>query len=199
MNTKSALLTLFSILGFRLAMENERGFKRLPKYIRPINYELTFRPDLEKHTFEGHAKIKFTIDHNEPLKAFELYSSDLDIRNVLLDQMNVAYSAEPKEERIKIEPKRELSSGNYTLDIEFSGLLNDKMHGFYRSTYQREGKQYTLASTQFEPAYARKAFPCWDEPSFKATFDVTIEAPKDLTPMLIYSNGNGENRMFFPN
>ena len=57
----------------------------------------------------------------------------------------------------------------------FTGILNDKLRGFYRSTFtDHHGKQRTIATTQFEATDARRAFPCWDEPDFKAVFRVTL-------------------------
>lgn len=70
------------------------------------------------------------------------------------------------------------------LDFKFTGLHNDKLAGFYRSTYQdREGKEKFMAVTQFEPTEARRAFPCWDEPAIKATFDVELIVKKPLTAL----------------
>jgi aminopeptidase 2 len=70
------------------------------------------------------------------------------------------------------------------LDIAFEGELNDIMAGFYRSSYKdAEGNTQYLATTQFESTDARRAFPCWDEPSLKATFDVTLVVPADLVAL----------------
>ncbi|CAJ0763078.1 15809_t:CDS:10 [Entrophospora sp. SA101] len=70
------------------------------------------------------------------------------------------------------------------LHIEFTGILNDKMTGFYRSSYVDEsGNKRYLATTQFQATYARHAFPCWDEPAIKATFDITLIVPSELTAL----------------
>ena len=75
-----------------------------------------------------------------------------------------------------------LNPGRWELQITFSGILNDKLHGFYRSTYKDpNGQEKTLASTQFESTDARRAFPCWDEPAFKAVFQVTLVVDEKLT------------------
>ena len=58
------------------------------------------------------------------------------------------------------------------------GSLNDRLHGFYRSTYKdAAGASHTIAATQFEATDARRGFPCWDEPAFKAVFGVTLVDP----------------------
>lgn len=69
---------------------------------------------------------------------------------------------------------------NAVLVMKFTGILNDKMKGFYRSKYfDQSGKERFAAVTQFEATDARRCFPCWDEPAIKATFDVTLVIPKD--------------------
>ncbi|OWF36627.1 Puromycin-sensitive aminopeptidase [Mizuhopecten yessoensis] len=73
-----------------------------------------------------------------------------------------------------------LQPGNGTLSVSFDGELNDKMKGFYRSKYTSpDGEERIGAVTQFEATDARRAFPCWDEPAVKATFDVTLVVPND--------------------
>ena len=70
------------------------------------------------------------------------------------------------------------------LEIKFTGILNDKMAGFYRSTYKnKDGSEGVLATTQMEATDARRAFPCFDEPSLKAEFTVTLIADKHLTTL----------------
>jgi aminopeptidase N len=78
------------------------------------------------------------------------------------------------------------------LQLEFDGILNDGMHGFYRSTYTaQDGSTKVIGTTQFESTDARRAFPCFDQPDFKAIFQITIVAPSTLT---ILSNTNESAR-----
>ena len=82
----------------------------------------------------------------------------------------------------------ELSPGSGVLQLSFKGELNDQMKGFYRCKYKTpSGEERFSASTQFESTFARRAFPCWDEPAIKAKFQVTMIAPKNLT---VLSNTN---------
>ena len=77
--------------------------------------------------------------------------------------------------------------GCWQLHLTFTGILNDKLHGFYRSTFKDEdGNERVIATTQFEATDARRAFPCWDEPDFKASFAVTLIVDDALTAV---SNG----------
>jgi puromycin-sensitive aminopeptidase len=76
---------------------------------------------------------------------------------------------------------KSLPVGNATLEMDFTGELNDKMKGFYRSKYLGNGgsEERYAAVTQFEATDARRCFPCWDEPAIKATFDIVLTIPKD--------------------
>ena len=79
--------------------------------------------------------------------------------------------------------------GPATLHLAFTGILNDKLHGFYRSTFtDDDGVEHVIATTQFEATDARRAFPCWDEPDLKAVFEVTLVVDDGLAA---YSNGAG--------
>ena len=74
-----------------------------------------------------------------------------------------------------------------TLAISFTGILNDKLRGFYRSTYNDDaGAEHVIATTQMQSTDCRRAFPCWDEPDFKAVFGVTLVIDPAL---LAVSNG----------
>ena len=90
--------------------------------------------------------------------------------------------SDPENERATLSFPETLAAGKAELMVEFSGILNDKLHGFYRSTYKgADGQDKPLASTQFESTDARRAFPCWDEPAFKAVFQVTLVVDEKLT------------------
>lgn len=86
---------------------------------------------------------------------------------------NIEYSKE--NETVKVTFAKELSVGEAELVLYFSGVLNDMLKGFYRSKYTGgDSVERSIAVTQFEPTDARRAFPCWDEPAHKATFDITL-------------------------
>uniref|UniRef100_A0A5B7A8X7 Aminopeptidase n=1 Tax=Davidia involucrata TaxID=16924 RepID=A0A5B7A8X7_DAVIN len=76
-----------------------------------------------------------------------------------------------------------LPIGVGVLSIAFDGTLNEKMKGFYKSTYEHNGEKKNMAVTQFEPVDARRCFPCWDEPACKATFKITLEVPSELVAL----------------
>jgi puromycin-sensitive aminopeptidase len=91
------------------------------------------------------------------------------------------------EERVTLTFAEPLSVGPATLHLSFTGILNDKLHGFYRSTFtDDDGTDQVIATTQMEATDARRAFPCWDEPDRKAVFEVTLVVEEGLGA---YSNG----------
>ena len=148
----------------------------------PINYVLTFEPNLKKFTFSGTESI--SVDCKKSVNTISMNCADLKILSC-----NVKYGGKiiksthitnkKKEElQIKLEEK---VKGKTTINIEFQGILNDRLLGFYRSQYQQNGKTKYLATTQFEAADARRAFPCWDEPEAKATFEISIIAENKFT------------------
>ena len=123
----------------------------------------------------------------EPVQQVVVNAAELDFQAVSikgpggkLTSANVSVDSE--NEQATFDFPDSLSPGRWELLISFSGVLNDKLHGFYRSTYKDvSGRDKTLASTQFESTDARRAFPCWDEPAFKAVFQVTLVVDENLS------------------
>jgi len=151
------------------------------KAIFPVNYDLKFEPDF--HKFKFRASEKITIQTN-PTRQIVLNSAELEIKDcqILLNKKTVKPKVrlDAKNEELILSLPEKIS-GKAVLLIDFEGTLNDKLVGFYRSKYEYKGKEKLLATTQFEAADARRAFPCWDEPEAKATFDVTLVVDSNLT------------------
>ena len=92
---------------------------------------------------------------------------------------------DPERDFLVVKMRKPLSAGsNYTLGIEFVSKLSEELSGFYRSTYtDDDGKKITMATTHFEPTSARKAFPCFDEPALKATFEISLGRTKSMVAL----------------
>ncbi len=157
---------------------------RLPRRVVPRHYRLTFEPDLDEATFQGEATID--VDVREPVDEIVLNAIELTITSAeVVDANGVRHEAtqiglDEANERATLRFQHHLEPGSGLLHLVFSGILNDKLHGFYRSTYQLDGETKTIATTQFEATDARRAFPCWDEPDLKATFGITLVVPEHL-------------------
>ncbi len=157
---------------------------RLPKAVVPERYEIRLAPDLGNQTFSGSEDILVKV--LEPTNSIILNSIELDIQNATLiqngEELQAKIALDTENERLHLEFNKMIRSGSATLKITFNGAINDKLHGFYRSTSKlSDGSTRTIACTQFEPTDARRAFPCWDEPDFKATFKLTLTVDNNLT------------------
>jgi len=163
---------------------------RLPNTVVPDRYDLTLAPDLGSASFEGSVDISVRVI--EPVHDIVLNAADLQVHSATLrsgaDQRPGRVSLDEATERLTIGFDAPVEAGDHVVSISFAGTLNDKLEGFYRSTYRdAEGTEHVIATTQFESTDARRAFPCWDEPAFKAVFAVTLEVDGDLAAI---SNGH---------
>jgi len=148
----------------------------------PINYELMFEPLFHNFKFNGEEII--TINLSKPTNSIKIDAAELNIKESHIIQGGKTISAKSslnkKDEKLTIKLAKKIK-GKAKLSIKFTGTLNDRLLGFYKSQYKdKKGKTKYLATTQFEAADARRAFPCWDEPAVKATFDVSLLVDKHL-------------------
>jgi puromycin-sensitive aminopeptidase len=162
----------------------EQKSHRLPTTVTPERYELTLTPDLSNWTFAGEEKVSIQI--HEPVREIALNAVELEIHAASLTRpdrtvLKGSVKLDSDNERATLSFAETLPLASCELQIRFSGILNDKLHGFYRSTYKdANGHNKPLASTQFESTDARRAFPCWDEPAFKAVYQVTLVVDEKL-------------------
>jgi puromycin-sensitive aminopeptidase len=158
---------------------------RLPRNVTPDHYELTISVDLDNGSFTGSERIDATV--NEASAQITLNAAELDVQSAsVTDSSGKSHSAnvatDAENQRITLSTDVAIPTGKAQLQIRFSGVLSDRLHGFYRSTYRdTNGDEQVIATTQFEPTDARHAFPCWDEPDLKATYRLALEIPADLT------------------
>jgi puromycin-sensitive aminopeptidase len=180
---------------------------RLPRTVEPQRYELTLSPDLGAATFAGEERVRVVV--HEPVDTVVLNAIELDILEASMvdddgNRLDGTITLDEAEQRATIALSGTAQPGHWTLQLTFTGILNDKLRGFYRSTFtDGDGVERTIATTQFEATDARRAFPCWDEPDFKAVFAVTLVIDSDLAA---FSNsaeieetdlGNGKTQITF--
>eukprot|EP01080_Neovahlkampfia_damariscottae_P011786 gene11786-5123_t len=153
----------------------------LPTEVKPEVYKLQLEPDLEKCTYEGQQEVSFKL--LKPTKRITLNSKNLEITECYVVQGDSKHvgiiSFDLENQYAMFDFEKEITKDG-SLFLKFNGILNDQMAGFYRSKYTNtKGETKYLATTQFESTDARRCFPCWDEPSLKSIFEVTLIVPED--------------------
>ena len=154
---------------------------KLPKNVVPEDYAIRIVPDLEKKTFTGSETIK--LKAREAVTQLVLNAADIKIARATIDGKPVAPSAikiDEKEEMLTI--ANEVAAGDHQLALEFTGKINQRGIGLYYAPYQEHGTgaKKIMLGTQFEATDARRMFPCWDEPSFRARFQLTAVIPENF-------------------
>ncbi len=155
---------------------------KLPKNVVPEQYAIRITPDIGKRTFAGTETIE--LDARESVKQLVLNAVEIKISKAAIDGKAIPASA------IKLDAKNEtltlsadLAAGKHQVELEFTGKINQAGIGLYYAPYQEQGSgaKKTMLGTQFEATDARRMFPCWDEPSFRARFQLTAVVPENFT------------------
>ncbi len=182
-------------------MKKSNKSVRLEAHIKPTRYQIKLKPDLEAFVFAGEETIFLILDKD--IKTITLHSKDIDIvsaevvwvvesrKSIKSIKSNYErggmfaqkISYDDKAETVTFSFQKAIKKGKVQLRLVFRGVLNDRMHGFYRSSYEIDGKKHYMATTQFEATDARRAFPCFDEPAMKAIFEVRLIVPTNSTAL----------------
>jgi aminopeptidase N len=175
----------FAVVTFLVLTLSLAAAQRLPEVARPENYKLTFAPDLEKAKFEGDETIAIHV--LKSTSEITLNAVDIDFHDVTVTSGGSSQKAkvtpEKDKEMVVLTVEKPLAAGGATIHISYTGILNDEMRGLYLGKDDK-GRKY--AATQFEATDARRAFPSFDEPDYKATFDITAVANKDQVAISNY-------------
>jgi aminopeptidase N len=167
------LLTAFAIL---LTFAAPGAAQRLPTAVVPEHYTLWFGPDLQAETFRGRETIDVRL--MAPSRTITLNAAEITFMSVTVTaggRMQTAQVAsDTKTETATFTVPQAIPAGPATIQVEFTGILNDKLRGFYIS--KANNRKYAV--TQMEATDARRAFPCFDEPAYKATFDISLTIDK---------------------
>src|SRR6266404_738316 len=159
--------------------------QRLPELAVPESYKLNFAPDFDKDNFAGEETIQIRV--LKPSSQIVLNSAQIEFQEATLSSAGVKQTA-----KVTLDKSKEMATlvfdkviqpGPATIHVKYAGVLNDELRGFYLGK-DKEGRKYAV--TQFEATDARRAFPSFDEPDYKATFDLTVIADKRMSAI---SNG----------
>ncbi len=161
-----------ALLGLSLLIAVNASAQRLPGDVIPTHYRLRFAPDFHTDDFAGDETIDVRL--RKPLTSITLNAADIAFHEISIESHGSVrhpdISLDPKREMVRLSWQKPLPAGPATIRMAFRGVLNDQLRGFYLS----KGNSRKYAVTQFESTDARRAFPCFDEPAMKATFDITL-------------------------
>ena len=155
---------------------------KLPKQILPTEYAVRIVPKIDQFIFTGTETVKFNV--RAPVRQIVLNALELEISSAAVDGKSLPKSAiqlDRKQELLTLALPMDLSTGEHTLTLSFSGKINESGLGLFYAPYQEQGSgaKKMMLGTQFEPTDARRFFPCWDEPSFRARFQLTVVVPEN--------------------
>lgn len=143
----------------------------------PQFYDLNLAVSFESFTFTG--RVDIAIDVKEATKQILLNAHQLEVFNATIGDKtkSAAVSFDVEQQLLILDFADPIPTGRHNLIIEYKGILNDELAGFYRTKEIIDGKTNWALVTQFEACDARRALPCWDEPDRKARFQLTMTAP----------------------
>jgi puromycin-sensitive aminopeptidase len=153
---------------------------RLPRWIRPSRYRLHFEVYPLPAKFEGSAEIDLVLDR--AVEEIQLHAAELEVTQAAIGEERLGITLRPEVERVALRLPKPQGPGEIRLSLRFQAPLQKGLRGLYRAT----AGDRAMAFTQFEPADARRAFPCFDEPDFKAIFEISATVPEGLQ---VISNG----------
>ena len=180
------LLVLFSITSSLGAVENPFNFNetpgKLPKEVVPAEYAIRIVPNIGNFTFAGTETVKLNV--RSPVDQLVLNALELKIEATSIDGKELPTSAimiDKENELLTLTLPSELPAGDHTLALRFIGKINQQGQGLFYMHYQeqRSGVRKIMLGTQFEATDARRFFPCWDEPAFRARFQLSVVVPEN--------------------
>src|SRR6266487_2392543 len=183
-----AFLAALLSITFPATMAAEKPFSfkdtpgKLPKEVVPTDYSIRIVPNIDALKFSGTETVK--LDVRNPVRRLVLNALELEINEASLDGKRLSKSAikiDSEKELLILALPSELAHGDHTLALSFSGKINQQGQGFFYMHYQEQGSdtKKIMLGTQFEATDARRFFPCWDEPSFRARFQLTAVVPRN--------------------
>ena len=177
---------IFALLSVAAFAEEPFSFEktpgRLPKDVIPSHYAIRIEPDVAAAKFSG--AVDIDVVATKATRSFVLNTAGLVIAKAAADDAALVVKVDDAGQLLTLTAASELAAGKHRLHIEFSGALGEAPQGIYLTRYQQPGGEWHKAvATQMEPSDARRMFPCWDEPVFRATFQLTAVVPAKHTAL----------------
>lgn len=166
----------FLLVGVRAQIPNRY---RLSKNARPTHYDLSMKIDVDTQKFNGDVKINVKVLNSTP--NIQLHYKHMVVSSVQVkrgeEEIPLGSPNYSEETEIFSIPASsgEFPEGDYTLSMSFSSAIRTDKKGLYMSTYfDEDGEKHFIATTFMAPTYARMAFPCFDEPEYKANYTIHV-------------------------
>src|SRR5947207_1832636 len=155
---------------------------KLPKEVVPTEYSIRIVPNLDNFTFAGSETVKLNV--RGPVHQLVLNGLELKVEAASVDGKELPVSAikvDNEKELLTLPLPSELAAGDHALTLRFTGKINQQGQGLFYMRYQEQGSgaRKVMLGTQFEATDARRFFPCWDEPAFRARFQLTVVVPEN--------------------
>jgi len=155
---------------------------KLPKEVMPAEYAIRIVPNLDNFTFAGSEIVKLNVP--KPVRQLVLNALEVKIEGASVDGKELPLSAiktDDETELLTLTLPSELAAGDHALTLRFTGKINQQGQGLFYMLYQEHGSgaRKVMLGTQFEATDARRFFPCWDEPAFRARFQLTVVVPEN--------------------
>ncbi|XP_053833634.1 thyrotropin-releasing hormone-degrading ectoenzyme [Vidua macroura] len=153
---------------------------RLPRHLRPLHYNLMLSAFMENFTFSGEVNVQLEVRNASRYIVLHAHRMHIEAVRVAEDKLAGGVRVArtffyPQTQVFVVVLNRSLEvQRSYNLKIIYNALIENELLGFFRSSYVIHGERRFLGVTQFSPTHARKAFPCFDEPIYKATFKISI-------------------------
>ena len=184
------LAAVGSVLSVPLAMPARAGTPfvsaatpgQLPKTVAPLAYTIDLTPDLKRLSLRGHESVRIMLAG--PTDTLVLNQAGLTLSSATVDGVAARITQDEAQQTATFQLPKALTAGEHTLVVEYTGPIPQTPNGIYYNDYtNRAGQRRRMLVTQFEVADARRMFPGWDEPSFKAHFTLSVTLPDDLLPL----------------
>lgn len=152
---------------------------KLPKEVVPIHYEIEIKPDVDAVTLAGRETVE--IDVRQPTTRVVMNANALEITSARLVQGGeLKITFDRTNELVSFEAAQPLRRGRHRIELAFTGKINENANGMFIMRYTAPSGPKKMVATQFAATDARRMFPCFDEPAFRATFSLTTEVPENF-------------------
>jgi aminopeptidase N len=182
------LLPLLLAAGLNVFAESPFSFDatpgQLPKTVVPRHYAIKIQPDLQKFTTRGSVTVDLEV--RKPVDEIVLNALDMQITKATLFAPNetaLRVKQNLGKQIVSLKLPSEIPPGKYQLALEFNGMIGEQAQGLFYVKYPTGHGRKVMLGTQMEPADARRMFPCWDEPVFRASFQLTVVVPEKHLPI----------------